>query len=107
MLQRNWLFKREVGLKCTFLRMSVIRTFSAVGMDPTIMVVGPAIAILASIKAAGHEPNDIYLFEIKEAFASQFVYCRNKLGLYSEKINVNGRAITIVHPLGATAYLAI
>ncbi|TYJ99790.1 gag-protease polyprotein [Cucumis melo var. makuwa] len=102
MLQRNWLFKREVGLKCTFLRMSVIRTFSAVGMDPTIMVVGPAIAILASIKAAGHEPNDIYLFEIKEAFASQFVYCRNKLGLYSEKINVNGRAITIVHPLGAT-----
>ncbi|KAA0064183.1 3-ketoacyl-CoA thiolase 1, peroxisomal-like isoform X1 [Cucumis melo var. makuwa] len=79
-----------------------ILTFSAVGMDSTIMVVVPIVAILAAIKAAGHESNDIYLFEIKEALVSQFVYCRNKLGLHSEKINVNGGAITIVHPLGAT-----
>ncbi|KAA0064218.1 3-ketoacyl-CoA thiolase 1, peroxisomal-like isoform X1 [Cucumis melo var. makuwa] len=41
------------------------RTFSAVGMDPTIMVVGPTVAILAAIKATRHESNDIYLFEIK------------------------------------------
>ncbi|TYK21963.1 3-ketoacyl-CoA thiolase 1, peroxisomal-like isoform X1 [Cucumis melo var. makuwa] len=66
MLQGNRLLKREVGLKCTFLRMSVIGTFSAVGMDPTIMVVGLAVAILAAIKAVGHESNDIYLFEVKE-----------------------------------------
>ncbi|KAA0037279.1 3-ketoacyl-CoA thiolase 1, peroxisomal-like isoform X1 [Cucumis melo var. makuwa] len=58
-------------------------TFSAVGMNPTIMVVSLAVAILAAIKVAGHESNDIYLFEIK-------------------KINANGGAITIVHLLGAT-----
>ncbi|XP_050942260.1 3-ketoacyl-CoA thiolase 1, peroxisomal-like [Cucumis melo] len=71
-------------------------------MNPTIMVVSLAVAILAAIKVAGHESNDIYLFEIKKAFASQFVYCRNKLGLHPEKINANGGAITIVHLHGAT-----
>ncbi|KAL4025922.1 hypothetical protein IC575_014328 [Cucumis melo] len=76
-------------------------------MNPTIMVVSLAVAILAAIKVAGHESNDIYLFEIKKAFASQFVYCRNKLGLHPEKINANGGAITIVHLHGATGMFQI
>ncbi|KAF9686223.1 hypothetical protein SADUNF_Sadunf03G0136300 [Salix dunnii] len=78
------------------------RTFAAVGVDPAIMGVGPAVAIPAAVKAAGLELEDIDLFEINEAFASQFVYCRKKLELDSHKINVNGGAMAIGHPLGAT-----
>ncbi|KAF2285637.1 hypothetical protein GH714_006114 [Hevea brasiliensis] len=77
-------------------------TFAAVGVDPAIMGIGPAVAIPAAVKAAGLELADIDLFEINEAFASQFVYCRKKLELDPEKINVNGGAMAIGHPLGAT-----
>uniref|UniRef100_A0A803M9V2 acetyl-CoA C-acyltransferase n=1 Tax=Chenopodium quinoa TaxID=63459 RepID=A0A803M9V2_CHEQI len=77
-------------------------TFAAVGVDPAIMGIGPAVAIPAAVKAAGLELDDIDLFEINEAFASQFVYCRKKLELDPEKINVNGGAMAIGHPLGAT-----
>ncbi|KAH0886698.1 hypothetical protein HID58_062794 [Brassica napus] len=80
----------------------LFRTFAAVGVDPAIMGVGPAVAIPAAVKAAGLELDDIDLFEINEAFASQFLYCRNKLGLDAEKVNVNGGAMAIGHPLGAT-----
>ncbi|KAF7150739.1 hypothetical protein RHSIM_Rhsim02G0053400 [Rhododendron simsii] len=99
--------------------LNLIRTFAAVGVDPAIMGVGPAAAIPAAVKAAGLELDDIDLFEINEflnlisatvpivmlfpqAFASQFVYCRKKLDLDPEKINVNGGAMAIGHPLGAT-----
>ncbi|KAJ7979681.1 3-ketoacyl-CoA thiolase 2, peroxisomal [Quillaja saponaria] len=67
------------------------RTFTAVGVvDPVIMGIGPAAAIPTAVKAAGLELDDINMFEINEAFASQFVCCRNKLELDSEKINVIG-----------------
>ncbi|XP_022147097.1 3-ketoacyl-CoA thiolase 2, peroxisomal [Momordica charantia] len=96
------LMKRSVALQKGLPILGVFRTFAAVGVDPAIMGVGPAVAIPAAVKAAGLELSDIDLFEINEAFASQFVYCRNKLGLDPEKINVNGGAIAIGHPLGAT-----
>ncbi|CAI6008227.1 unnamed protein product [Closterium sp. NIES-65] len=60
------------------------------------------IAIPAAVSAAGLEVDDIDLFEINEAFASQFTYCARKLELDEEKINVNGGALAIGHPLGAT-----
>lgn len=66
------------------------------------MGIGPAVAIPAAIKAAGLEINDIDLFEINEAFASQFTYCAQELGLDEEKVNVNGGAMALGHPLGAT-----
>ncbi|KAF4367276.1 hypothetical protein G4B88_026783 [Cannabis sativa] len=96
------LMKRSVADKKGMPILGVFRTFAAVGVDPAIMGVGPAAAIPAAVKAAGLELDDIDLFEINEAFASQFVYCRNKLGLDPEKINVNGGAMAIGHPLGAT-----
>ncbi|VAI63116.1 unnamed protein product [Triticum turgidum subsp. durum] len=78
------------------------RSFVAVGVDPAVMGVGPAVAIPAAVKSAGLEIDDIDLFELNEAFASQFVYCCNKLGLDRSKVNVNGGAIAMGHPLGAT-----
>ncbi|MCA2146142.1 acetyl-CoA C-acyltransferase, partial [Citrobacter portucalensis] len=96
------LMKRSVAMRKGLPILGVFRTFAAVGVDPAIMGVGPAVAIPAAVKAAGLELDDIDLFEINEAFASQFVYCRNKLGLDPEKINVNGGAMAIGHPLGAT-----
>ncbi|EMS48058.1 3-ketoacyl-CoA thiolase 2, peroxisomal [Triticum urartu] len=78
------------------------RSFAAVGVDPAVMGVGPAVAIPAAVKSAGLDIDDIDLFELNEAFASQFVYCCNKLGLDRSKVNVNGGAIAMGHPLGAT-----
>ncbi|XP_050371997.1 3-ketoacyl-CoA thiolase 2, peroxisomal [Argentina anserina] len=96
------LMKRSVANQKGLPILGVFRSFCAVGVDPAIMGVGPAAAIPVAVKAAGLELDDIDLFEINEAFASQFVYCRNKLGLDPEKINVNGGAMAIGHPLGAT-----
>ncbi|KAL4643787.1 hypothetical protein ACB092_02G117100 [Castanea dentata] len=96
------LMKRSIAVQKGLPILGVFRTFAAVGVDPAIMGVGPAAAIPAAVKAAGLELDDIDLFEINEAFASQFVYCRNKLELDPEKVNVNGGAIALGHPLGAT-----
>ncbi|KAB1203758.1 3-ketoacyl-CoA thiolase 2, peroxisomal [Morella rubra] len=100
------LTKRSVALQKGLPILGVFRTFAAVGVDPSIMGVGPAVAIPAAVKTAGLELDDIDLFEINEAFASQFVYCRNKLGLDPEKINVNGGAMALGHPLGATGWVS-
>ncbi|TXG72526.1 hypothetical protein EZV62_001105 [Acer yangbiense] len=97
-------FPRNQPYTCN---LSDIMTFAAVGVDPAIMGVGPAVAIPAAVKAAGLEIDDIDLFEINEAFASQFVYCRNKLEIDPEKVNVNGGAMAIGHPLGATEFLRL
>lgn len=96
------LMKRSVAMSKGLPILGVFRTFAAVGVDPAIMGIGPAVAIPAAVKAAGLELDDIDLFEINEAFASQFLYCRKKLDLDPEKINVNGGAMAIGHPLGAT-----
>ncbi|KAJ4823703.1 3-ketoacyl-CoA thiolase 2, peroxisomal [Turnera subulata] len=96
------LMKRRLAMEKGLPILGVFRTFAAVGVDPAVMGIGPAVAIPAAVKAAGLELNDIDLFEINEAFASQFVYCRKKLGLDPEKINVNGGAMALGHPLGAT-----
>eukprot|EP00475_Leptophrys_vorax_P011928 TRINITY_DN1838_c0_g1_i2.p4 TRINITY_DN1838_c0_g1~~TRINITY_DN1838_c0_g1_i2.p4 ORF type:complete len:148 (+),score=15.68 TRINITY_DN1838_c0_g1_i2:197-640(+) len=82
--------------------LGVFRSFSVVGVDPAVMGIGPAVAIPAAVGAAGLELDDVDLFEINEAFASQFTYCARKLELDEEKINVNGGAMALGHPLGAT-----
>lgn len=96
------LMKRSVAMQKGLPILGVFRTFCAVGVDPAIMGVGPAVAIPAAVKAAGLDVDDIDLFEINEAFASQFVYCRKKLDLDPEKVNVNGGAMALGHPLGTT-----
>ncbi|KAL2486122.1 3-ketoacyl-CoA thiolase 2 [Abeliophyllum distichum] len=96
------LMKRSLAMRKGLPILGVFRSFSAVGVDPAVMGIGPAVAIPASVKAAGLELDNIDLFEINEAFASQFVYCCKKLNLDSEKVNVNGGAMALGHPLGAT-----
>uniref|UniRef100_A0A5B6ZLS9 acetyl-CoA C-acyltransferase n=1 Tax=Davidia involucrata TaxID=16924 RepID=A0A5B6ZLS9_DAVIN len=96
------LMKRSLAMQKGLPILGVFRSFAAVGVDPAVMGIGPAVAIPAAVKSAGLELDDIDLFEINEAFASQFVYCCKKLELDPEKVNVNGGAMALGHPLGAT-----
>jgi len=82
--------------------LGVFRSFSVAGVDPNIMGIGPAVAIPQAVAQADLKINDIDLFEINEAFASQATYCVEKLGLDWGKVNVNGGAVAIGHPLGMT-----
>ena len=68
------LMTRREALKRGLLIMGTFRSFAAVGVDPAIMGIGPSVAIPAAVKAAGLQINDIDLFELNEAFASQ-VHC--------------------------------
>ena len=77
-------------------------SFAAVGVDPKVMGIGPAVAIPEAARKAGVAVADVELFELNEAFASQATYCAEKLGLDHERVNVNGGAIALGHPLGAT-----
>ncbi|KQY97456.1 acetyl-CoA acetyltransferase [Pseudolabrys sp. Root1462] len=75
---------------------------AAVGVPPEIMGIGPVPAIKAVIERAGLKLDDIGRFEINEAFGAQVMACARALGLDEDKLNVNGGAIAIGHPLGAT-----
>lgn len=72
------------------------------GVPPRVMGIGPAFAIPKVLKQTGLKTEDVEFFEINEAFASQAVYSIEKLGLPYEKVNLNGGAIAIGHPLGMT-----
>ncbi|KAH0939962.1 hypothetical protein HID58_007423 [Brassica napus] len=96
------LMKRSLAMKKGLPILGVFRSFAVTGVDPAVMGIGPAYAIPAAANLAGLKVSDIDLFEINEAFASQYVYCCKKLELDVEKVNVNGGAIAIGHPLGAT-----
>jgi len=76
--------------------------FSVAGCNPDEMGVGPVYAVPKVLKQTGLELKDIGLIELNEAFASQSIYCIKKLGLNKDIVNVNGGAIALGHPLGAT-----
>jgi acetyl-CoA acyltransferase len=78
------------------------RSFAVAGVPPEIMGIGPVEAIPKALKMAGLELSDIGLFELNEAFASQSLQVIRHLGLDEEKVNVNGGAIALGHPLGCT-----
>ncbi|KAI9518842.1 3-ketoacyl-CoA thiolase, peroxisomal [Dissostichus eleginoides] len=82
--------------------LGVLRASAVVGVPPDLMGIGPAYAIPAALKQAGLTVADIDVFEINEAFASQAVYCVEHLGIPLEKVNPNGGAIALGHPLGCT-----
>jgi acetyl-CoA C-acetyltransferase len=94
---------KQLGLKP---RARVIGT-AVVGTDPTIMLVGPAPATRKALKVAGLGFDDIDLFEVNEAFASVVMHFQKDTGVPWEKINVNGGAIAMGHPLGATGAMLI
>ncbi len=79
-----------------------IRAFASVGSEPTIMLTGPAAASRKALKNAGMSLADIDLFELNEAFASMVLEYMRELDIPHDKINVNGGAIAMGHPLGAT-----
>jgi acetyl-CoA acyltransferase len=89
---------KELGVK----PMAKMLSFAAVGVEPRIMGIGPVKAIPKALEKAGLTIDDIDLFELNEAFASQSVAVIKELGLDKEKVNVNGGAIALGHPLGCT-----
>ncbi len=78
------------------------RSFAVGGVPPEIMGVGPVAAIPKALKLAGLQLSDVGLFELNEAFASQSIQVIRELGLDEDKVNVNGGAIALGHPLGCT-----
>jgi len=94
--------RRSVAKKLGLPIMGTFRSFAVVGVPPDVMGVGPAFAIPEAVKQAGLNLKDIDVFEINEAFASQAVYCVQKLGIPTEKVNPLGGAIALGHPLGCT-----
>lgn len=78
------------------------RSFAVAGVPPEIMGIGPVEAIPKALKLAGLSLSDIGLFELNEAFASQSIQVIRQLGLDEEKVNVNGGAIALGHPLGCS-----
>ena len=79
-----------------------LASYSVVGLEPKIMGMGPVDAIPKAIKAAGISQNDISLYELNEAFASQSLAVIRETGINPDIVNVNGGAIALGHPLGCT-----
>ncbi|AQZ95245.1 acetyl-CoA C-acyltransferase [Halopseudomonas phragmitis] len=82
--------------------MGIFRGFAVAGCEPDEMGIGPVFAIPRLLERNGLKMDDIGLWELNEAFASQVVYCRDKLGIPAENLNVNGGSIAIGHPYGVT-----
>ncbi len=80
----------------------VFRGFAVAGCEPDEMGIGPVFAVPRLLERNGLTVDDIDLWELNEAFASQVLYCRDRLGIDQEKLNVNGGSIAIGHPFGMT-----
>ena len=88
----------QLGLK----PLAKIRAYASAGLDPSIMGMGPVSASQLCLKRAGWTPKDLDLMEINEAFAAQAIAVNKEMGWDTSKINVNGGAIAIGHPIGAS-----
>jgi acetyl-CoA C-acetyltransferase len=84
-----------------------IRAFASIGSEPTIMLTGPAPASIKALERAGMDASDIELWELNEAFASVVLLYMELLNIPHDKINVNGGAIAMGHPLGATGAIVL
>lgn len=82
--------------------LGIFRGFAVAGCEPDEMGIGPIFAIPKLLKKAGLGVEDIDLWELNEAFAVQVLYCRDKLGIPDDRLNVNGGAIAMGHPYGAS-----
>ena len=80
--------------------LGVYRGMAVAGCDPDEMGIGPVYAVPKLLKNNGLKMDDIDLWELNEAFASQVIYCRDRLGIPNEILNVNGGGISIGHPFG-------
>ncbi len=96
------LMSEETAKKLGVKPLGYFRHFATAGVDPAIMGIGPIPAVKKLLEKTKLTVKDIDLFEINEAFASQAVYVQKTLDLPNEKLNVNGGAIALGHPLGCT-----
>ena len=80
--------------------LGIFRGFAAAGCDPKEMGIGPVFAVPKLLEQTGKKVKDIDLWELNEAFAVQVLYCRDRIGIPNEKLNVNGGAIALGHPYG-------
>jgi acetyl-CoA acetyltransferase family protein len=81
---------------------AVFRGYAVAGCEPDEMGVGPVFAVPKLLRRLGLHADQIDLWELNEAFASQVIYCRDRLGIPMDKLNVNGGSISIGHPFGMT-----
>ena len=98
---------REAGERFGLTPRAKITSGAVVGSDPTIMLTGPAPATRKALKVAGLSLEEIDLFEVNEAFASVVLRFQKELGVADERLNVNGGAIAMGHPLGATGAMIL
>ncbi|MDP9089894.1 MAG: acetyl-CoA C-acyltransferase [Pseudomonadota bacterium] len=82
--------------------LGIFRGFAVAGCEPDEMGIGPIYAVPRLLKRAGVKVSDIDLWELNEAFACQVIYCRDKLGIPDDRLNVNGGAIAVGHPYGVS-----
>jgi acetyl-CoA C-acetyltransferase len=94
------LMERKEAEKRGLQPLGAYRGMAVSGLDPAEMGIGPIYAVPKLLKANGLTMDDIGLWELNEAFAVQVLYCRDKLGIPNENLNVNGGAISVGHPYG-------
>jgi acetyl-CoA C-acetyltransferase len=80
--------------------LGVFRGFAVAGCEPAEMGIGPVFAVPKLLKQTGTNMDDVDLWELNEAFAVQVIYCRDRLGIPDDRLNVNGGAIAVGHPYG-------
>ena len=93
---------RDVANALDLKPLLVFRGYAATGCEPDEMGIGPVFAVPKLLEKHGLAVEDIDLWELNEAFASQVVYCRDRLGIPMDRLNVNGGSIAIGHPFGMT-----
>ncbi len=82
--------------------LGIFRGFTVAGCEPDEMGIGPVFAVPRLLERAGLKVDDIGLWELNEAFAVQVIYCRDRLGIPNDRLNVNGGAIAVGHPYGVS-----
>jgi len=82
--------------------LGVFRGFAVAGCEPDEMGIGPALAVPKLLQRTARRTDDIDLWELNEAFAVQVLYCRDKLGIPDDRLNVDGGAIAVGHPYGVS-----
>ena len=82
--------------------LGIFRGFAVAGCEPDEMGIGPVFAVPRLLKRAGLKVEDVGLWELNEAFAVQVIYCRDRLGIPDDRLNVNGGAIAVGHPYGTS-----
>ena len=96
------IMSRERAAALGYQPLAKVRAYAFAGLEPERMGLGPALAVPLALKKAGAVLKDVQLMELNEAFAATFIACERSLGLNREIINVNGGAIALGHPVGAS-----